>query len=968
VRTIRLVAAVALAFVATAGAAPDAPGGPAVPATAAGHYRGFDDAAGFLSILAPGEAGDATSAHLADQRGMYDALLFARSPTDDELTRYYHDASFGVRADDIARVYHPHADVTVIRDRSTGVPHIFGTTRYATLFAEGYTTAEDRLLTMDVLRRVGRGTLAELVGSAGVAMDQDTTRDSPYTEADLARQVRRLERSSPQGNAVVDDLGAYVDGVNRFVDEVRHDDSLLPGEYRLLGRAPTPWTVTDAVATASDIGEIFGRGGGRELENWCGLRGLAQQLGSAGARTVFDDLKFADDPAAPTTSSRPAPYMTGADGLGSPDAAAVPDVDCATLQAAGGARTPSGLGNGTFGVGTPDFLAPLLDAIGQALDASAAPAASNAVLVAGKATASGRPIAVFGPQIGYSVPSLLEEKDVHGPGIDARGVGFAGIDAYVLIGRGRDYAWSATSSGADDTDTFVLKLCDPAGGTATTSSTGYVHDGRCRSIERFTHTEQVAQLGGGTAGTATWTVERAPDYGPITARGTTTDGSPIAIATERSTYGDELRSALGFRKLNDPDQMRPGFSAFRDATGAGIDFTFNWLYVDGAHIGYQHSCKCPLRAKGVDPALPTWGTGRWDWHGDLAPDAEPYQLDPARGLLVSWNNREAPGFRASDAQFSFGPVNRVQLLESRVQTAVGRGGLHPSDVVALAEDAATVDLRGEEVLPTLLDALGAQAPVGADPRVADLRARLAAWVDTGAHRRATTPGGPYDDAVAPAVMDAWWSVLPSTIFGPAAGSPFQTLGLTVDDSPRQHRGSAWDDGAYSAVEQDLLQVLGRRVAGAWPHAFCGGGDLAACRQQLWSSLGTAAGLLQQEFGSPDVATWQRRPADDEIRFRATVTGLPPIDWQNRPTYQQVVQLRTRGTAGISTTGGGGGILTIVISAIVGVLVAGGALLIARRQMQTQPAGPRGAARRQPAPRIGPSPPAGPRRNGNGSEG
>src|SRR5438094_10671975 len=83
------------------------------------------------------------------------------------------------------------------------------------------------------------------------------------------------------------------------------------------------------------------------------------------------------------------------------------------------------------------------------------PAARNAVLVAGKAAASGRPIAVFGPQIGYSVPSLLEEKDVHGPGIDARGVGFAGIDAYVLIGRGRDYAWSATSSGADDTDTFV---------------------------------------------------------------------------------------------------------------------------------------------------------------------------------------------------------------------------------------------------------------------------------------------------------------------------------------------------------------------------------------------------------------------------------------------------------------------------------------------------------------------------------
>ncbi len=56
---------------------------------------------------------------------------------------------------------------------------------------------------------------------------------------------------------------------------------------------------------------------------------------------------------------------------------------------------------------------------------------SNALLVGGEHTKTGKPIAVFGPQTGYYMPQLLVEKDVHGPGIDARGVAFAGTDLYV---------------------------------------------------------------------------------------------------------------------------------------------------------------------------------------------------------------------------------------------------------------------------------------------------------------------------------------------------------------------------------------------------------------------------------------------------------------------------------------------------------------------------------------------------------
>ena len=51
------------------------------------------------------------------------------------------------------------------------------------------------------------------------------------------------------------------------------------------------------------------------------------------------------------------------------------------------------------------------------------------------------------------------EEDLHGPGIDARGAAFAGVNLYVELGHGRDYAWSATTATSDNVDTFAEVLC-----------------------------------------------------------------------------------------------------------------------------------------------------------------------------------------------------------------------------------------------------------------------------------------------------------------------------------------------------------------------------------------------------------------------------------------------------------------------------------------------------------------------------
>src|SRR3954447_10202854 len=115
-------------------------------------------------------------------------------------------------------------------------------------------------------------------------------------------------------------------------------------------------------------------------------------------------------------------------------------------------------------------------------------ALSNAILVNGKHTTSGHPVAVFGPQTGYFEPQALVEIDLHGgPDLQARGMAIPGTP-YVDIGRGPDYAWSATSSGQDLIDTFAVPLCDPGGGAVDPANPkGYVYAGKCAPIEVLEH-------------------------------------------------------------------------------------------------------------------------------------------------------------------------------------------------------------------------------------------------------------------------------------------------------------------------------------------------------------------------------------------------------------------------------------------------------------------------------------------------
>lgn len=254
-------------------------------------------------------------------------------------------------------------------------------------------------------------------------------------------------------------------------------------------------------------------------------------------------------------------------------------------------------------------------------------------------------------------------------------------------------------------------------------------------------------------------------------------------------------------------------------------------------------------------------------------------------------------------------VQRGDLLDSRVSELIADGGkVTRANLVQAMADAGVTDLRAERVLPDLLEIIDS-SPV-TDPETAQLVEQLRAWLADGGKRVETEPGSrQYAHAEAIQLMDAWWPLLVRGIFEPAVGSDaYQALTgvMGINESPsgwqngepglragQPHQGSAFQFGWFGQVSKDLRAVQGEPVRGGFGEPLCGGGDLGDCRQILLDTLREAAAVPADEIypGDADCAAGDQWCADAIVHSKIGGISQEPISWQNRPTYQQVVEFQ-----------------------------------------------------------------------------
>jgi len=433
----------------------------------------------------------------------------------------------------------PGAPIQIVRD-SHGIAHIFGETDTDVMFALGHTHASERYFQMDLARRYVRGRLAALFGEDYLTVD---ARTRTYGFARLTEEI--VATASDETRAL---MQAYIAGVN-----ARLEQGAVAPEYAILRTRPEPWTLQDSAAIVVLLADDLAAGGGLDRD-----------------RALLDDIL------SPEQLER---FTTG-----------YPDWGPTTLK-------DSDM-RARFGAVQTCDLAPPPQEPGAQSDNLPG---SNAWVVSGERSETGRPLLANDPHLGLSTPAIWYFARLNlsfGPVIGGTVPGAP----FVILGRNAHGAWGFTNTGFDVID--------------------YVE----RDPETLTLTERTETIDVKGRATPVQIVVQEAEEGPVLdPQWFELDGfSEDHVVIRRSTVSapgnrvaDATVAIMKARNFDEFVEAGRGWTApMQNMHYAGVDGT----------IGYTTAGLLPIR----DAA--------GDWTGFVPFDALPRVRNPEGGLIASGNN------------------------------------------------------------------------------------------------------------------------------------------------------------------------------------------------------------------------------------------------------------------------------------------------------------------------------------------
>ncbi len=278
---------------------------------------------------------------------------------------------------------------------------------------------------------------------------------------------------------------------------------------------------------------------------------------------------------------------------------------------------------------------------------------SNNWALAPSQTTTGRPILAGDPHRAFELPGMYAQLHLGCPDFDVIGLTVPGVPGCPHFGHNAAVAWCVTHAFADIHDLYVEQF-DRA------HPTRYRY--RDDWLTATTRTEQIKVRGGSTAQVEV--VETI--HGPVVA------GDPAAGAALT------LKSVQFFEVDRSFDCLLPMLRAdsvdglFRAVRGWGI-IDHNLVAADTAgHIGHVVRAVLPRRPA-INGWLPVPGwTGAYEWDGMVASEQMPRLDDPARGYIVTANNRVVSALPASGDYFCTDahPSHRARRIEDLLAAMV----------------------------------------------------------------------------------------------------------------------------------------------------------------------------------------------------------------------------------------------------------------------------------------------------------
>jgi penicillin amidase len=738
-------------------------------------------------------------------------------------------------------------ETAVTRDQY-GIPLIKADTEEQLFEEFGYVTAVDRLWQMEINKRWGRGTLAEIFGPKLVPSDMQN-RLMNYTEDEYQTM---FDQVSSDGKMF---YTAYLKGVNRRVDEVLADPKLMPMEYLALKLQPQHFTVADSFGFIKEVLRRFGMIGGSEMKNLNALQVLTGRYGKSEGWAIFNDWRWINDPSAPTYIEE---TISGDFVPGSSTVAGIPAYLDDDAYLAQWTRDDDELDREAFKqarrVGAPVKLG------------------SNTWTLSPKVTGTGFPILVGQPQMGHSVPSIIFEAGLKSGRFDVVGMSFP-LWPSIPIGHNHFLTWSHMVGMCDNVDVYQ-EILNPL------NKEEYLFNGKWRKMEQ--RTEAIKVAGGEVKKVTIYRTIHGPVFSPFPFDPKTAKVDKV-YAKKSAHWKIEALSGDGWWKM----MMAQNAAEF--GQGASLIMTsLHTSYADiQGNIGYWHTGLNPERPEGYDPRLPLPGTGEAEWTGRYLPNAS--VVNPAKGYVTGWNNKASPDTRNPDGEnpdYLFGRHHRALWLLRTLNDAKGMDRQANREFMKYAGGAGTyypqVNAYGidcKDFVPAMAGAIkGANEPD--KPLLDKMLQVLSSWdgrsvIDVVNDDRFQAGHTIFQEWLPRAVKATFEDELADIEDFKLVRSGLFNLFLRCIDGPT----------STLPVSRDYFDNTNTK-------------EIETVNDIFLKSLMETAAVLKENFKNQDPATWQAPRS--KIIYKHNMFGPVAEMWDNNVgTYIQIVELRPEGAVGIS---------------------------------------------------------------------
>jgi penicillin G amidase len=395
---------------------------------------------------------------------------------------------------------------------------------------------------------------------------------------------------TPGTKSIVD---AYTRGVNAYINTAQ----FLPAEYVILGGKPQAWKAADSLV--------------------CGLL-MSYRLDSPRAvKPIIYDIYTH---AGPDTLKYMMPWV--------PESAPYISSSPVNQPATALSNVPDAVTEGTELATADELPVPILMRL----------RASSWMIFSGSRTTTGKPVFAGSPDLEAAIPSLFYLVHLNGAGYDVIGGSIPGLPGVHALGFNGHFAWSITVGNGDNVDFFTEKI-NPDNPNQYLTENGY---------KDFTVIEETVKIKTKDGIKEQKFPVKISRHGPIISDIMSNMPANCTMMWPGLLGHDgTVEGLVTMNRATNFDEFRKALSVVR-----GASVHMGYADVDG-NIGYQYMTTFPVRKSGDNP-LPVPGeNGAYDWTGYVPFEDHPFDYNPAKGYLGSFNQMPRPGDYYGTAYFLF---------------------------------------------------------------------------------------------------------------------------------------------------------------------------------------------------------------------------------------------------------------------------------------------------------------------------